>query len=89
MQITTNIKVHADFTVNDGEVSFSDSIIVPASEYEALTPEELEAKQVERFENWKATVEEMAKSEHEASERDAEINEALEYPDSPPEEIEE
>lgn len=48
--------VHDKFKIDRDGLSFSDAIVLPEDEYNALTPEQIEAIKEERFQNWKAIV---------------------------------
>lgn len=51
---------HRFIHTEDG-LSFSDAIVLPEVEYEALRPEDIEVIKAARFTGWKAALEEMKK----------------------------
>lgn len=58
MDITEQIaeQVQVRFTVVDGDHTYSDALYFTPAEFASLTPEQLMARKVERFQNWKAIV---------------------------------
>jgi hypothetical protein len=41
------------FTINEGSKQYKDAIVLPLSEYQQLSPEQIESKKNERFNSWK------------------------------------
>lgn len=50
------IIIQRRFTIERDGLAFSDAIVLPEDEYNALTPEQIEAIKEERFQNWKTIV---------------------------------
>lgn len=44
--------VRDTFEIGDPPLIFKDALIMPPAEYEALTPEEIQARKQARYDNW-------------------------------------
>ena len=44
------------FTITEGDKSFSDALVLPKSEYEVLTLQQIETQKQQRFNNWKTII---------------------------------
>lgn len=56
MEITSQTNVQVRFTIKDGDHEYTDALYLTPEEHERMTPEDIEARQQERFNNWKAVV---------------------------------
>lgn len=55
--MTDQVIVQHRFTITEANgLSFTDAIVLPESEYQQLTPEQLEAIKQERFASWKKQI---------------------------------
>jgi len=48
--------IQRKFKIERDGLSYSDAIVLPEAEYNALTPEQIETIKEERFENWKKII---------------------------------
>lgn len=53
---TTVEQVVVRFTAQDGDHSYTDALYFEPAEFKSLTPKQIEARQQERFDNWKRVV---------------------------------
>lgn len=56
MEILENGMVSVRFTMGEAPLLYHDAIVMPLDQYEALTPEEVQAIQNQRYNDWYAAV---------------------------------